>query len=317
SNGNQEARKRDTWNIGYNEKDNGKRPGKQDEPKALVTLDGDGVDWTGHAEDEQENFAFMAHSNSGSNTEVTSCSKECEESYAKLKKLYDEQKEQLGVASIGIQAYTQALKKVEAQLVCHQQNQLIYEEKIRFMKIDLDDKTIMLTYHKKLLEEAVKEKEELKTKLENFQSSFKGLSKLLNSQMSTRDKSGLGYGNQIHEGVLSYGKEVLESVFDSRSSDVEDSHVNDRFAKVEGMHAVPPPMTRIYMPFKSNFGIDESKFTYGPKQSKTSEFDAKTSDTASCESNSSVETLNSMPKPAVNEPTTVSKSKVWSDAPII
>ncbi|GJS39724.1 ribonuclease H-like domain-containing protein [Tanacetum coccineum] len=260
----------------------------------------------------------MAHNNSGSNTEVTSCSKECEESYAKLKKLYDEQREQLGVASIEIQAYTQALKKVESfnWLSAHK-NQLIYEEKIRFMKIDLDDKTNVLTYHKKLLAEAVKEKEELKTKLENFQSSSKGLSKLLNSQMSTKDKSGLGYGNQIHEGVLSYEKEVLESVFDSRSSDLEDSPVNDRFAKVEGMHVVPPPMTGIYMPSKFDFGIDESKFTYGPKQSKTSESDAKTSDIASCESNSSVETPDSVSKLTVNKPTTVSKSKVWSDAPII
>ncbi|GJS36158.1 hypothetical protein Tco_0534540 [Tanacetum coccineum] len=38
----------------------------KEEPKALITLDGDGVDWTGHAEDEQENFALMAYSNSGS-----------------------------------------------------------------------------------------------------------------------------------------------------------------------------------------------------------------------------------------------------------
>ncbi|GJS00387.1 putative ribonuclease H-like domain-containing protein [Tanacetum coccineum] len=288
-----------------------------EEPKALVTLDGDGVDWTSHAEDEQENFALMAYSNSGSDTKVTSCSKECVESYAKLKKLYDEQREQLGDASIEIQAYTQALKKVEAQLVCHQKNQLIYEEKIRFMKIDLDDKTNVLAYHKKLLAEAVKEKEELKTKLENFQSSSKGLSKLLNSQMSARDKSGLGYGNQIHEGVLSYENEVLESVFNSRSSDVEDSPVNDRFANVEGMHAVPPPMTGIYMPSKSDFGIDESQFTYGPKQSKTNESAIKTSDSASCESNSSVETPESVPKPAVNEPKAVSKPKVLSGAPII
>ncbi|GJR82949.1 ribonuclease H-like domain-containing protein [Tanacetum coccineum] len=236
--GNQESRRRDAGNTGYKAKDNGRRSGKQEEPKALVTLDGDGVDWTGHPEDEQENFALMAHSNSGSNTE-------------------------------------------------------------------------------KLLAEAVKEKEALKTKLENFQSSSKGLSILLNSQMSTRDKSSLGYGNQIHEGFLSYEKEVLESVFDSWSSDVEDSPVNDRFAKVKGMHAVPPSMTGIYMLSKSDFGIDESKFTYGLKQCKTSESNAKTSDTASCESNSSIETPDSMPKPAVNEPTTVSKSKVWSDAPII
>ncbi|GJR48423.1 putative ribonuclease H-like domain-containing protein [Tanacetum coccineum] len=317
SKGNQESRRRDAGNTGYKAKDNGRRPGKQEEPKALVTLDGEGVDWTGHAEDEQENFALMAYSNSGSDTEVTSCSKECVESYAKLKKLYDEQREQLGDASIEIQAYTQALKKVEAQLVAHQKNQLWYEEKIRFMKIDLDDKTDVLTYHKKLLAEAVKEKEELKTKLENFQSSSKGLSKLLNSQMSTRDKSGLGYGNQIHEGVLSYENEVFQSVFDSRSSDVEDSPVYDRFAKVEGMHAVPPPMTGNYMPPKSDFGIDESNFTYGLKQSKTSESDAKTSDFNSCETNSSVETLEFVPEPVVVEPKVVSQPKVWSDAPII
>ncbi|GJX96849.1 hypothetical protein Tco_0352647 [Tanacetum coccineum] len=52
------------WHI--KQKDNGRRPRKQEEPKALVTLDGDSVDWTGHAEDEQENFALMAYSNSGS-----------------------------------------------------------------------------------------------------------------------------------------------------------------------------------------------------------------------------------------------------------
>ncbi|GJW19366.1 putative ribonuclease H-like domain-containing protein [Tanacetum coccineum] len=257
SKGNQESRRRDAGNTRYKAKDNGRRPGKQEEPKALVTLDGDGVDWTGHAEYKQENFALMAYINLGLDTKVTSCSKECVESYAKPKKLYDEQREQLGDASIEIQAYTQSLKKVEAQL--------------------------------KLLAEAVKEKEELKTKLENSQSSSKGLSKLLNSQMSARDKSGLRYGNQIHEGVLSYENEVLESVFNSRSSDVEDSPVNDRFAN----------------------------FTYGSKQSKTSECVVKTSDSASCESNSSVETPESVPKPAVNEPKAVSKPKVWSDAPII
>ncbi|GJW45403.1 hypothetical protein Tco_0074202 [Tanacetum coccineum] len=196
SKGNQEGRRRDTGNTRYKAKGNGRRPGKQEEPKVLVSLDGDGVDWTGHAEDEKENFALMAYNNSGSNTEVISCSKECEESYAKLKKLYAEQREQLGDASMEIQAYTQALKK--------------------------------------------------------------------------GTQSGLG------------------------SNDVEDSHVYDRFAKVEGMHAVPPPMTGNYMPPKSDFGIDESNFTYGPKQSKTSESDAKTM-----------------------EPKVVSQPKVWSDAPII
>nr|GFB03232.1 hypothetical protein [Tanacetum cinerariifolium] len=105
--------------------------------------------------------------------------------------------------------------------------------------------------------------------------------------------------------------------FRLRSSDVEDSPMNDRFEKVKGMHAVSPPMTGNYMPPKSNFGIDESKFTYGPKQSKTSESDAKTVNLDSCDSNSSVETLEYVPKPVVNKPKAVSESKVWYDDPII
>nr|GEY04274.1 hypothetical protein [Tanacetum cinerariifolium] len=50
--------------------DNGRRPRKQEEPKALVTLDGDGVDLTGHAEDDTNDYALMAFnsSNLGSHT---------------------------------------------------------------------------------------------------------------------------------------------------------------------------------------------------------------------------------------------------------
>nr|GFA42687.1 xylulose kinase-1 [Tanacetum cinerariifolium]GFA57497.1 xylulose kinase-1 [Tanacetum cinerariifolium] len=137
------------------------------------------------------------------------------------------------------------------------------------------------------------------------------------TEMSVIDKSGLGYGIQIHDEVLSYENEVFASVFDSRSSDAEDSLVNDRFAKVEGMHVVPPPMIGNYMPLKSDFGIDESKFTYGLKQSTTSKSDAKTSDLDSYDSSSSEETLETVPKPIESKPKVVNEPKVWSDAPII
>ncbi|GJS81522.1 hypothetical protein Tco_0748063 [Tanacetum coccineum] len=174
---------------------------------------------------------------SGSDTEVTSCLNECKESYAKLKKLYDAQREQHSDASIEIKAYTQGLKKVEAQLVAHQQGQLWYEQKIKFMKIDLDDKTDVLTYHKKLLAKAMKEKEDLKAKVENS----KNLSKLLNTQMSANDKFGLGYGDHIYDGILSYENEVLQSVFMNKESELEKQPLYDRFVTAGGMHAVPPP----------------------------------------------------------------------------
>ncbi|GJS56830.1 hypothetical protein Tco_0651614 [Tanacetum coccineum] len=311
--GNQDSRRRDAWNSGNKD---GRRSGKQEDSKALVTIDGEGVDWTSHSE-EEEDYALMACNSSGSDTEVTSCSKECKESYAKLKKLYDAQREQLGDASIEIQAYTQALKKVEAQLVAHQQSQLWYEEKIRFMKIDLDDKTDVLTYHKKLLAEAKKVKEDLKAKVEKWHNSSKNLGKLLNTQMSANDKFGLGYGDYRYDGILSYENEVLQSVFMNKESDLENQPLYDRFVTTEGMHVVPPPMAGNYMPSRPDIEIDYSQFTYGPKQTQTSESETQTSDFDTCESDCSVETHESLPEPTVNEPKVVSQPKVWSDAPII
>nr|GEV82068.1 reverse transcriptase domain-containing protein [Tanacetum cinerariifolium] len=171
-----DSRRRDAGNTGYKARDNGKRSTKQDEHKAMVTIDGEGVNWTGHAEDDTEDYALMAlnPSNLGSDTE-----------------------------------------------------------------------------------------------------------------MSDKDKSGLG------------------------SSYVEDNHVNDRFTKVKGMHAVPPPMTGNYMPPKFDFGIDESKFTYGPKQSTTSESETSYFDSYK---SSSLETV---PKPIESKPKFVNEPKVWTDAPII
>ncbi|GJU91741.1 zf-CCHC domain-containing protein [Tanacetum coccineum] len=151
----------------------------------------------------------MAYSSSSSNanSKVHTCSTECEQSYAQLKKLYDTQREQLGDASIEIQAYDLALKKVEAQLVTHQKNQL--------------------------------------------------------------------------------------------------------------WHVIPPPMTGNYMPSGPDKEVDDSMFTYGPKQSNTSESDTQTSNYDSCESNSSAETLESVPEPVVVEPKVVIKPKVLNDEPII
>ncbi|GKA41925.1 ribonuclease H-like domain-containing protein [Tanacetum coccineum] len=249
--GSQDNRRREAWNSGNKD---GNRTGQKEDSKALVTIDGEGVDWTTHSEDED--YALMACNSSDSDTEVISCSTKCKESYANLKKLYDAQREQLNDASIEIKAYSQGLKKVEAQLVAHQQGQLWYEQKIKFMKIDLDDKTDVLTYHKKLLAEAQKEKEDLKAKVEKWQNSSKNLSKLLNTQMSANDKFGLGYGDHRYDGILSYENEVLQSVFMNKESELENQPLNDRFA--DGMHAVPPPMTGNYMPSGPDIEIDYS-----------------------------------------------------------
>ncbi|GKC91308.1 hypothetical protein Tco_1151957, partial [Tanacetum coccineum] len=172
--------------------------------------------------------------------------------------------------------------------------------------------TDVLTYHKKLLAEAKKEKEDLKAKVENWHNSSKNLGKLLNTQMSANDKFRLGYayGDHRYDGILSYENEVLQSVFMNKEIDLENHPLYDKFVTAEGMHAIPPPMAGNYMPSGPDIEIDYSQFTYGPKQSQANDFDT-------CDSNCSDETHKSLPEPAVNEPKVVSQPKVWSDAPII
>ncbi|GJU22066.1 hypothetical protein Tco_1155408 [Tanacetum coccineum] len=174
--GNQDNRRRDAWNS--RNKD-GRRSGKQEDSKALVTIDGEGVDWTSHSE-EEEDYALMACNSSGSDTEVTSCSNECKESYAKLKKLYDAQREQLSDASIEIKAYTQGLKKVEAQLVAHQQGQLWSMNKYS------EDEHVSLPTEEQ--ETPSFANQQVKTPRESIKNKF------TYSKNSTFDKKGVGYG---------------------------------------------------------------------------------------------------------------------------
>ncbi|GJR81624.1 putative ribonuclease H-like domain-containing protein [Tanacetum coccineum] len=309
----EDNRRRDGWNSGNKD---GNRTGKKEESKALVTVDGESVDWTTHSEDD-ENYAFMASNSSGSDTQVPSCSNECKESYANLKRLYDAQREQLSDASVEIKAYTQGLKKVEAQLVAHQQGQLWYEQKIKFMKIDLDDKTDVLTYHKTLLAKAQKEKDDLEVIVNKWNHSSKNLGKIVNYQMSASDKFGLGYGDYRYCGILSYENEVMQSVFRCNNSDYENLPLHKRLAKTCEMQAVPPPMTGNYLPSGPDIEIDDSQYTYGPEKTQPSESESQTTELDTCDSNISTEPSELVFEPVVNESYIEVQPKVWSDAPII
>ncbi|GJR17061.1 hypothetical protein Tco_0965588 [Tanacetum coccineum] len=67
---------------------------------------------------------------------------------------------------------------------------------------------------------------------------------VLEFEVKDKDKTGLGYGDELNES----DSEVLNSFFDSRSSDGDDNQTNDRFKKGNEYHAVPPPLTGNYMP---------------------------------------------------------------------
>ncbi|GKE79282.1 hypothetical protein Tco_1545402, partial [Tanacetum coccineum] len=226
-------------------------------------------------------------------------------------------REQLSDASVEIKAYTQGLKKVEAQLVAHQQGQLWYEQKIKFMKIDLDDKTDVLTYHKKLLAKAQKEKDDLEVIVDKWNHSSKNLGKIINDHMSASDKFGLGYGDYRYSGNLSYENEISQSVFMCNKSDSENRPLHTRLVKPSEMQAVPPPMTGNYLPSGPDVEIDDSQYTYGPEKTQPSESESQTTELDTCDSNISTEPSELVSEPVVNKSNVEVQPKVWSDAPII
>ncbi|GJT59845.1 hypothetical protein Tco_1003378, partial [Tanacetum coccineum] len=103
----------------------------------------------------------------------------------------------------------------------------VYEEKIGVLEFDVKEKENAIIRLEKQLDKVLQEKEDLKAKLESFETSSKNLSKLLNSQLSAKDKTGLGYDDQLNENDCEVVENVLEIVFDSRSSDGDDIQVND------------------------------------------------------------------------------------------
>ncbi|GKD63687.1 ribonuclease H-like domain-containing protein [Tanacetum coccineum] len=209
---------------------------------------------------------------SSSDSEVHTCSKDSLKSYEALQKQYNQQREALNKSNLEIIGYQMGLESLEARIVVHEKNEAVYEENIEFLKYDVQVKYISIKDLKNQLEEALKEKDDLKLKLEKFEESSKNLTKLINSQISAKDKTGLGYDSQMNE------SEVVHSVFNSRESDVDDSPVNDRFKTGEGFHAVPPPYTGNYMPSRPDLsfaGLDDS--VYKTKVSETETSISKTS----------------------------------------
>nr|GEZ35722.1 hypothetical protein [Tanacetum cinerariifolium] len=69
---NKTGRKKDGRYNGNKARDNGRRPAYQDDSKAFVTIDGEDIDWSGHVEEDTQNYAMMAYSssNSGSNNKI-------------------------------------------------------------------------------------------------------------------------------------------------------------------------------------------------------------------------------------------------------
>nr|GEU92194.1 putative ribonuclease H-like domain-containing protein [Tanacetum cinerariifolium] len=137
------------------------------------------------------------------------------------------------------------LESVEARLVVYQQNENVFEEDIKLLKLDVMLRDNALEELRKKFKAAEKERDELKLKLEKIQTSSKNLCKQLASQIT--DKTGLGYDHQVFNSTV-FDCDKLNS-YESDVS-VPTSPVHDRYKSGEGFHAVPPSYIGTFMPSK-------------------------------------------------------------------
>nr|GEU69520.1 hypothetical protein [Tanacetum cinerariifolium] len=175
-------------------------------------------------------MAFSSSSSSSDNG-VPSCSKACSKAYDQLHSQYDKLTVEFRKSQIDILSYQAGLESVEARLVVYKQNESILEESINMLKNEVQERDNVLVTLKQKLNQAEKEKDDLKLKFDKFQTSSKNLTELLARQIN--NKQGLGYFS-----------------LESDSESLSPSCPSDRLQPSGGYNAVPLPITRNFMPPK-------------------------------------------------------------------
>ncbi|GJU12841.1 putative ribonuclease H-like domain-containing protein, partial [Tanacetum coccineum] len=273
SNGTNNGKKRDSF---YQDQGAGK---KEQNHNCLLTMDDGVVNWGEHTvEEEETNHALVAIS---SNNEVNN-----------KKKIF---------------AYTLAVKKLEAQVVTFQKQQLSLNEQLTFQANEIYAKDEKLKKYRRIGMKAVREKEQLQKTVDSWKISSKNLWKLVNSGMTSNSKVGLGYEIQSNNEVLSYEEEIIRTVFKCTEEYFLNKHLYSRFSKTDNFKGVPHPLTRDYTP-KPQEEIDDSLYVYGkkgPQKPETSVSDDKFSEN----SVTSSEEVMSKPKPKEAEPSCVTHVK--------
>nr|GEZ25055.1 putative ribonuclease H-like domain-containing protein [Tanacetum cinerariifolium] len=138
------------------------------------------------------------------------------------------------------------LESVEARLLVYKQNESVFEENIKLLNIEVQLRDTALITLRQKLEKAEQERDDLKLKLEKFQTLSKKWTDLLASQ--TNEKTGLGYSSQVFTKAM-FDCENYYSL-ESDSESWPPSNLYDRFQPSGGYHVVLPPYTGTFMPPK-------------------------------------------------------------------
>ncbi|GJR25994.1 hypothetical protein Tco_1102226 [Tanacetum coccineum] len=161
---------------------------------------------------------------------------------------------------------------------------------------EIYEKDEKLKRYRRIGMKAVKEKEQLQKTLDTWKDSSKNLWRLINYDMSSNSKVGLGFEIQSNNEVLSYEEEMNFSVFKFSKEDSVGKPLYSRFAKTNDFKGVPHPLSGDYTPSpqeeidESQEEIDDSLYVYGkkgPQKPEISVSDENSSEHSTCQSNDS------------------------------
>nr|GEU56632.1 retrovirus-related Pol polyprotein from transposon TNT 1-94 [Tanacetum cinerariifolium] len=212
-----------------------------------------GIIASGEALNKKNHFLYtqelsdMAYTSSGSSlrldSEVSTCSKTCMKASAHLKEEYDSLTSDYKKYQHNLFSYKAGLQSVEERLVHYKKNEVVFIEKINVLNLEDKLRDNVLTEFTKNLEKVEKERDELKIILEKLQNSSKSLNTFLDSQVSDKDKTGLGY------------KVISLAVKSFVNSCEKQENRSDK-----GYHEFPPPFTGNYMPSKRDLRLIDEHF---------------------------------------------------------
>nr|GEV17873.1 ribonuclease H-like domain-containing protein [Tanacetum cinerariifolium] len=197
------------------------------------------------AEEELTTYALMAFissSSSSSDNEVASYSKACTKAYDTMQFHYDKLTNDLIKFQFVVTSYKTGLESVEASLLVYKQNETVFKEDIKVLKLKVQLRDNALVVLRQKFKTSEQERDALKLKLDKFQTSLKNLSQLLASQ--TNNKSRLGYNNQVFTSFLFDCDEMFCSETDES---LTASPKYDKYHSGDGYHVVPPPYIGTFM----------------------------------------------------------------------
>nr|GEV10836.1 hypothetical protein [Tanacetum cinerariifolium] len=194
--------------------------------------------------------------------------------FENLQKQYDQQTEILNRSNLEIPGYQYGLESLEERIRVHQKNETVFKESIALLKYDVQVRDILIKDLTNQLEKTMKEQDDLKEKLTKFEESSKNLTKLINSQMSANDKTGLGYDSQLSENEMPKC-EIFKTASDSSVSEIDEDNnqAKDRYKVGIGYHAVPPTYAGFYMPPRADLSfarLDDSVLKFKISETRTS-----------------------------------------------